>query len=253
MYDHSSAVFNNSCLKVPRNPTSNQPSPVYEQKYLNQLKNQATKLSLEKDMRGKRLSSDSDKDIIHSLVEFYDSIPEYDDVNHLPAKEFYRRLEYLKQKQKEYHERLKNEMKFETKSTSWVDDYKNLDTGDRKSKISHLDDLDSVDAYEKEISIQPPSRRSVRIETPSTTKGSLETPTTSKSRANVSSAGSKGVGSCSKASAWDDLSLEDLRLDLDKELHLETKSAPSSPTRSKTAVGWKDTITIPQPFQMTVR
>lgn len=246
MYDHSSAVFNNSCLKVPRNPSSNQPSPVYEQKYLNQLKNQATKLSLEENMRSKRVSSNSDKDIIKSLVEFYDSIPEYDDVNHLPSKEFYRRLEYLKEKQREYQERLKNEIKFENKSTSWVEDYKNLETGDRKSKLKNLDDLDCIDT-------QPPSRRSVRIETPSTAKDSLETPTTAKSRANLSSAGSKAAESFYEIPVLDDLSIEDLRLDLDKELHLETKSAPNSPARSKPAIGWKDTITIPQPFQMTVR
>lgn len=253
MYDHSSAVFNNSCLKVPRNPSSHQPAPVYEQKRLNHLKNQATKLSLEENnMRSKRLPSDSDRDTIKSLVEFYDSIPEYDDVNHLPAKEFYRRLEHLKQKQKEYHERLKNELKFENKNTSWVEDYKNLETGNENGKAKHLDDLESVDISEKEIGIHPPSRRSVRIETPSTVKDFLETPTTSKSRANVSSAGSRGIVDSSHKT-WDDSSLEDLRLDLDRDLHLETKSAPNSPTRNKSTVGWKDTITIPQPFQMTVR
>lgn len=250
MYDHSSAVFNNSCIKLPRNPVSNQPLPVYEQKYLNQLKNQATKLSTtqENTMRTKRSSStDSEKNAIKSLIEFYDSIPEYDDVNHLPNKEFYRRLQYLKEKQKEYHERLRNELRFENKSSAWLEDYKNLITGDTK-------DVDSVDLSEKEISTKPPSRRSVRIETPSTTKDSpLETPSRSKSRANNLSADSKHANNHYKTLAWDDLSIEDLRLDLDKELHLETRSAPSSPSRSKATVGWKDTITIPQPFQMTVR
>lgn len=63
------------------------------------------------------------------------------------------------------------------------------------------------------------SRRSVRIETPS------------------------------ERDDWEGLSVEDLKLDLQSQQG-ESKSAPASPIRN---VGWKDTITIPQPFQMTVR
>lgn len=66
---------------------------------------------------------------------------------------------------------------------------------------------------------KPPSRRSVRIETPSEQE--------------------------EKKGNWEDSSVDDLQV--------ESKSAPASPVRSKSSVGWKDTITIPQPFQMTVR
>lgn len=274
MSDHNSAVFNNSCLKVPRNPISNQPFPVYEQKFLNQLKNQATKLGLKTDecnMKSKK-SLDSDRSTIKSLMEFYDSIPEYDDVNHLPSKEFYRRLENLKEKQKLYCERLQTEIKLENKDTEWIEDYKNLSSGEKKTTKSkrsknsplplknNIEDVDSLDFSDREPITKPPSRRSVRIESPSD-KCSLEGTSFQelqirpKSRANLSSAGSKGFqrSITPYGSAWDDLSIEDLKLDLDKDLHLETKSAPNSPSRCKTSVGWKDTITIPQPFQMTVR
>lgn len=81
------------------------------------------------------------------------------------------------------------------------------------------------------------SRRSVRIETPSEQD---DASFRAKSRIETT---------------WDDLiSVEDFKLDLDKDFQSETsKSAPTSPIRSKSSVGWKDTITIPQPFQMTVR
>lgn len=253
---------------------SNQPFPVYEQKYLNQLKNQATKLGLKTNdciMKSKK-SLDSERCTIKSLMEFYDSIPEYDDVNYLPNKEFYRRLENLKEKQKLYRERLQNEIKLENKDTEWIEDYKNLSSGEKKiakpkktknslhAVKNNIEDVDFLDFSDREPINKPPSRRSVRIESPSD-KCSLEGTSIQdlqirpKSRANLSSAGSKGFqrSTTPYGSAWDDLSIEDLKLDLDKDLHLETKSAPNSPSRSKTTIGWKDTITIPQPFQMTVR
>lgn len=200
MSDHSSSVFNNSCLKVPRRPLSGQPFPACEQKHLNQLRNQAKKLVDEK--------MKSPKSTIKSFLEFFGSIPEYDDVNHLSNKEFYRRLENLREKQKLYQETFK----LENEGMDWLEEYKSFS---RKTSASS-------DSFGK---TKPPSRRSVRIETPD--------------------------DASFRAKAWDDLSVEDLKLDLDQS---ETsKSAPASPIRSKSSVGWKDTITIPQPFQMTVR
>lgn len=227
-------------------------------------------------MKSKR-SSESELDTIRSLIDFYDSIPEYDDVNHLPSKEFYRRIANLKEKQRLYHERIRNEFKFENRDSEWLEEYKrfnvghvkldNVKTSNRsmspiptKSQtlaIKSNEDIESVEHSERDITLAPPSRRSVRIETPSDRFSLVDLADTSfrsKSRTNPSSAGSKAVNRpCTPyVSAWDDLSVEDLKLDLDnKGLHSETRSAPNSPSRNK--VGWKDTITIPQPFQMTVR
>lgn len=193
MSDHSSSVFNNSCLKAPLRPSSGQPFPIYEQKHLHQLRNQAKKLADEKTRS---------KTTLKSFLEFYGSIPEYDDVNHLSNKEFYRRLENLREKQRLYEEKLK------------------LEAGEV------LDDSGFNEGCLRKNSAA--SRRSVRIETPSE-RG-------------------EEVG-------WDEgLSVEDLKLDLEKiDGDGVSKSAPTSPIRCKSSVGWKDTITIPQPFQMTVR
>lgn len=148
MSDHSSSVFNNSCLKAPTSA---------------------------------KTLTDKKKTTLKSFLEFYGSIPEYDDVNHLSNKEFYRRLESLREKQRLYAEKLK------------------------------LEECDYYGGCSRKYSAL---RRSVRIETPS---------------------------DCS-------FDVDDLKLDLQQ--RGESKSAPASPIRS---VGWKDTITIPQPFQMTVR
>lgn len=288
MSDHNSAVFNNACLKVPRNPVSQQPSPIYEQKYLNQLKNQARKLSLETkglNMRGK-YSPESDRSVLKSLIEFYDSIPEYDDVNHLSNKDFYRKLQNLKEKQRTFYDYIRHERKYDSKGTDWIDDYKNLNIGKSSAKrdvraspkpaikqfcgtpilnksvlnrLKHIEDVESISSSDKETPIlKPPSRRSVRIESPSDKCDSPELRNLrSKSRANISSAGSKiydkSIGSYNE-SAWDDLSINEFRSDSDRELPLMTKSAPSSPVKTKTGIGWKDNgITIPKPFKMTVR
>lgn len=75
----------------------------------------------------------------------------------------------------------------------------------------------------------------------------IETP----SERDEGSVGAKSRCEINKNStAWDELSIDDLKLDF---IGSESRSAPASPVRSKSSVGWKDTITIPQPFQMTVR
>lgn len=276
MYNHTNSVFNNSCLKVPRNPKSDQPLPVYEQKYLNQLENQFRKLKLDSDdldMKSKK--GEVNKDTIKSFLDFFGSIPEYDDINHLSNKEFYKKLENLKEKQKFYQEYLLNEIKFDSKDTEWIEDYKNMKLGakdtknkkktnlkpfcatpvlNKSSNLSKTFDVESIFS-DKEVLNKPPSRRSVRIETPSDKLSTNVTPEPNfrpKSRANISSADSKGGRNDND---WDDISIENLNLysDSNTPLPLETKSAPASPVKTKNSTSWTDSITIPKPFQMTVR
>lgn len=105
------------------------------------------------------------------------------------------------------------------------------------------EELDSSTCSEKEI-LKPPSRRSVRIETPSEKNSNADTPDIKlnpKARSPY-----KKMFSPTLDIPWD---IE--YLDVDRPL--ESQSAPSSPTRSKENIRWKDTITIPKPFQMTVR
>lgn len=270
MSDHSSSVFNNSCLKLPRNPKSSRPLPVYEQKYLNQLQNEATKLNLETSneitMKGR---SAKDKDPVKSFIEFFDSIPEYDELNHLSSREFYKRIELLKEKQKTYSDYVQNENKVVDKNPEWLEEYKNYAKkkfDDKKKKpfcvtpilskspkySKTVEDLESVTFSDKDLSLKPPSRRSVRIETPSDklSPGDTLSELYRRPKSRLPSASSK------EQDDWDNFSIDDLKLDMENRSPKQSKSAPNSPTRAKSNVGWKDNddgITIPKPFEMTVR
>ncbi|KAG5896171.1 hypothetical protein JTB14_016946 [Gonioctena quinquepunctata] len=270
MYNHISSVFNNSCLKIPRNSKIDQPVPLYEQKFKYHMENQARKLSIESDEMPKK--NYLDKQTTKSFLDFFSNIPEYDEINHLSNKEFYKKLENLKEKQRVYQECLQNEIKFDTKDSEWIEDYKNLKLGAKSAKESKKRptlkpfcatpvlsksrkpsknyDMGFEFLSDKETPTKPPSRRSVRIETPSDT---ITPEPRSKSRANLSSAESKGAGNLTD---WEDLSLENLNLysESNTPLPLATRSAPNSPVKGKEKDGWtSDGITIPKPFQMTVR
>jgi protein FAM161A len=273
MSDHGSSVFNNSCVKLPKNPKSDHPLAVYEQKYLNQLQNEVTKLNLESpDETAMKPKSSKEKDTVKSFIEFFDSIPEYDDVNHLSNREFYKKIEYLKEKQKSYNDYVRYESKFDEKNPEWLEEYKDYakkkitDEKKKKSAIKPFcvtpilskspkfgksgEDVESVTFSDKDLSLKPPSRRSVRIETPSDKLTPDGTPSElfRRPKSRLPSASSKGQDD------WDNFSIDDYKLDLETQSPLQSKSAPSSPTKSKPSVGWKDNgITIPKPFEMTVR
>lgn len=279
MSGHNSAVFNHSCLKTPRNPLNRQPFPVYDQKYSDRLVNEVRKLSIESNEFKMKSTSppEIDKNTLKSFIEFYDSIPDYNDINHLSNKDFYRKLEALKEKQRNYYEYVHSQNQCSSKNSDWIEEYKNLNiresnwnnerniNGRSKSKpfcatpvltkpiisVTNVEDVESIMSSDRDV--KPPSRRSVRIETPSDKLFTENSPESaffrSKSRANISSAGSKGFNTLND-SFWDDFSFDGCS---GGDQNLTTRSAPNSPSKSKSNVGWKDSITIPKPFEMTVR
>ncbi|KAJ8960310.1 hypothetical protein NQ318_004036 [Aromia moschata] len=274
MYDHTTAVFNNSCLKVPRNPRSDQPFPVYEQKYINQLENQVRKLSLESADEFEMKTTKKGGVTRETTKSFLDFFREHPGIRRHKPPFQQGLLQETRKSERKAKEYLLNEIKFDCKDSEWIEDYKNLKLGaktkDKKTKSSlkpfcttpvlgksaglHKSfDIESV-LSDKETSNKPPSRRSVRIETPSDKLDDFtpEPNLRPKSRANISSAESKGVGNYHD---WDDTSIDDLNLysEMVTPLPLETKSAPCSPMKTKSSVSKNDGITIPQPFQMTVR
>lgn len=265
-HGHTSAVFNNSCLKVPLNPVNKLPAPTYEQKYLNQLKNQALKLNVDNSNKDS-ISMKSKKDNKETLIDFYDSIPDYSDINHLSNQEFYKKIEHLKAKQKTYYEYLETEFNLQNKVEHFIDDYKKQANGEQTSsrkcddfnnikswelKRKETPETESISSLDKETSRAPPSRRSVRIESPKSEIESLKFRNKSHIR-NVSSAESRDSRKYAYSTldnAWDNI------VDKTNQYHNSpaTKSLPSSPVKNKPSIGWKDCgITIPKPFQMTVR
>ncbi|XP_038206885.1 protein FAM161A [Zerene cesonia] len=91
---HRCSVFTNSCLGVPVDPFSKMPKTAYERR--------------EKNIINEKLSTDSSTTVSMSgddydtkkLKDFYSSIPDYSDINHLPASEFYSTLRSLREKKK---------------------------------------------------------------------------------------------------------------------------------------------------------
>jgi hypothetical protein len=135
---HTGAAFNHSCLKVPVNPANKLPLPTFERKRVSnyfendhvkkEVSGQGTNRSLEflgdadrpssSDSRGgrsktstshvvanctlKTMGESANKGSLKSFIEFYESIPDYGDLNHLSDQEFYVRLKFLKEKQRTY-------------------------------------------------------------------------------------------------------------------------------------------------------
>lgn len=135
---HSGAAFNHSCLKVPINPANKLPLPTFERKRVSnyfendrvkrEISSQDTTQDFEIVCGGDGpLSSDSKEGLsktlipqdnanyalktmgestntqsLKSFIDFYESIPDYGDLNHLSDREFHVRLQYLKAKQRTY-------------------------------------------------------------------------------------------------------------------------------------------------------
>ncbi|KAK4885131.1 hypothetical protein RN001_001402 [Aquatica leii] len=272
MSDHTSSVFNNACLKIPRDPISQNPSPIYEQKYVSNMHNEMIKMDMTNDVntsKSKSLES-ADKVILKSFIEFYDSIPEYDDINHLSNKDFYRKLENLKEKQKSFNKFMYHN-NCENKSNDWMEDYKRLNIREKrfkknfKQKNKQFNKLNSerlrreyAESTFSDRDLKPSSRRSVRIESPSDkSDSSVPHHTCTKSIANISTTSSKYYDKSNfsyNGSPWEDTSVNDFRSDSDRDIALAIRSVPNSPIKNNCGIGWKENgITIPKPFQMTVR
>lgn len=135
---HAGAAFNHSCLKVPVNPENNRPLPTFERRrvsdYLEEVRmekevsrHDRTRSSELFNVSDRPSSSDSRKvlskistsqynansalqrigdsantESLKSFIDFYENIPDYRDLNHLSDREFHVRLEYLKEKRRNY-------------------------------------------------------------------------------------------------------------------------------------------------------
>lgn len=89
---HRCSVFKNSCLRRPVDPISKMPKTAYERR--NKLLDQC---SVESASTGCSGTPDADAE---KLKDFYRSIPDYNDINHLPEEEFYSTLKTLRERKK---------------------------------------------------------------------------------------------------------------------------------------------------------
>ncbi|CAG9860063.1 unnamed protein product [Phyllotreta striolata] len=216
MNNHTSSVYNNSLLKVPRNPIVGQPLPLYEQNCKYHLEERVGRSGFSEELQEMARKKYLDKETTESFVEFFNDIPEYHQVGHLSNAEFYAELEKLKLKKRAFEDSLHKEIKFDPKNTEAIECFKmeklksktkkkamskpfcatpvnksfsRILTPDIDSEFSDKEDIrerkkstlkpynktlrpiltPDIDSEfsDKDVSIKPPSRRSVRIETPS--------------------------------------------------------------------------------------
>lgn len=93
--NHNSSVFTNSCLNVPVDPINKMPKTEYERVKTRS----ADPSSIESCSSCSMIVPDLDLNS-QKLKDFYCSIPDYNDINHLPRDEFYSILRNLREKRK---------------------------------------------------------------------------------------------------------------------------------------------------------
>ncbi|KAL3285558.1 hypothetical protein HHI36_000088, partial [Cryptolaemus montrouzieri] len=272
MSTRNDSISNASSRSRSRRPKSRRLSQFHEQKYLHELENEAKKLSIESNeikLKNKKLQENPSKgDVTKIFLDFFGSIPEYDDVNHLSNKDFYKKLENLKEKQKQYNEYLQTEQKLANRDREWVNDYQLLKIGksleskhpvpkskpfcttpilSKKSKSSrNYEDIELLSLSDKET--KPSSRRSVRIETPLSIKSEKSSSSSPELFKRPKSTVMPSPCTSSKEpNEWDKSSDEDVKLDS------STKLLNTLNKNEITGDGKESGITIPKPFQMTVR
>lgn len=90
---HRCSVFKNSCLRLPVDPISKMPKTAYERKK----KPMLDQCSIESPSTVCSVTADAEAE---KLKDFYRSIPDYSDINHLPEEEFYSTLKTLRERKK---------------------------------------------------------------------------------------------------------------------------------------------------------
>ncbi|XP_024938932.1 uncharacterized protein LOC107265737 [Cephus cinctus] len=105
MSEHRGTSFAHSCVKVPVDPYSRQPTPSYERPKI--LKNERCR-SADKSRKINFANRDnipmneqtSPHETLENFLEFLESIPDYGDVHHLTNEQFKQKVDYLKRKQR---------------------------------------------------------------------------------------------------------------------------------------------------------
>jgi len=188
---HAGAAFNHSCLKVPVNPENNRPLPTFERKrvsdYLEEVcigkevsrhdrtrsgelphgldrpsssdsREVLSKISTSQynaNSALQRIGDSANTESLKSFIDFYENIPDYRDLNHLSDREFHVRLEYLKEKRRNYLRDL-DEKDFgtaEMEEENKINTRKNLEKTSATSKTWMRYHADSVTLQDKKCDL----------------------------------------------------------------------------------------------------
>ncbi|XP_047536635.1 protein FAM161A [Vanessa atalanta] len=272
---HRCSVFKNSCINVPLDPISKMPKTAYERNE----KNTTEQCSMESSTSCSVTGADIDAE---KLKDFYRSIPDYNDINHLSESEFYSTLKSLREKKKLMLGIAVEHIDDGIDDKIFVKSERDIcpDTNLRRYNETILSDRRNNDKIEHISKNHVPKnpRRGVRkldntaienvvekSDQMESTKGNTLTvkgnPKLSRPRRNHSA--------CSIS--WHDDKVENKNAEIDEKFEqyfegnrnlndedlYRTQSMPSSPLRTRTTGSSvrrrRKSITIPKPFKMTER
>ncbi|XP_043475232.1 protein FAM161A isoform X2 [Leptopilina heterotoma] len=110
MNEHRGSSFVHSCVKVPVDPYSRQPTPLYERPRVTNKTKRYNASSKSKKINFDTSNSNvtSPRDTLENFMDFMESIPDYNDVHHLSNEQFKQKLDYLKRKQRILLKNLQN-------------------------------------------------------------------------------------------------------------------------------------------------
>lgn len=113
MTEHRGTSFFHSCVKMPVDPCSRQPTPSYERPRLSSGSQRSEKVKKINFAEGEAVENSelsSPRDTLENFLEFLKSIPDYGQVHHLSNEQFKQKVEYLRRKQRLLLENLKSSL-----------------------------------------------------------------------------------------------------------------------------------------------
>lgn len=143
MTEHRGTSFFHSCVKMPVDPCSRQPTPSYERPRLSSGGRRSEKVKKINFAEGEpnvveNSGLSSPRDTLENFLEFLKSIPDYGQVHHLSNEQFKQKVEYLRRKQRLLLQNLRNSLDDLEKPPSRLSITRNENL---KSKNAKPDDL----------------------------------------------------------------------------------------------------------------
>ncbi|XP_011312739.1 uncharacterized protein [Fopius arisanus] len=139
--EHRGSAFINSCVKVPVDPYSRQPTPSYERPTIKLSKRSANYKNRRinfvspsgHDDLNRTDPGSSDESNVDGFIDFIESIPDYGQIHHLSNEQFREKLDLLKRKQRLLLKTLKTDL----------DEDDKMVTNDIIKEVDHKKNLDS--------------------------------------------------------------------------------------------------------------
>ncbi|KYQ50310.1 hypothetical protein ALC60_10624 [Trachymyrmex zeteki] len=254
MTEHRGTSFFHSCVKMPVDPCSRQPTPSYERPRLSSGSRRSEKVKKINFAEGEPTAvenseSSSPRDTLENLLEFLKSIPDYGQVHHLSNEQFKQKVEYLRRKQRLLLQNLRNSLDDAEEPSSHLSITRNESSKSKDVKSNVV--VDDLKLNGKKCYLEE-SRTSSPILFPSGNFAGLaedQDLLTYRCRdkdKETKTMRNKEILAANKSwSTWSESKSDD-SVNSDGEDSIETKSLPPSSSKE-----WHPTV--PKPFSFTLR